>query len=238
MIDRYINQIVNDDCINVMKELPNESIDLILTDPAYNMTPRGNFGSTGGMLKKNINMKGKVFDYNFLDISEWLPECYRVLKDGTHCYIMCNHINLFYFIDVAQKVGFHFIKSLIWDKGNKIMGRAYMNCFEYILFFRKGEFKQIKDCGTPDILSIPNIKTKWGGVNLHDTEKPVELMKILISNSTDENDIVLDPFSGSSPVAIASKNLKRRFICCEIDKNIYENACERMDILERQKRLF
>ena len=162
-MEKYLNKILNVDCMEVLKSLPSNSIDLLLTDPAYLVTSRGNAGNSGGMLQKDINKSGKVFEYNFLDISEWLPECYRVLKDASHCYIMCNHINLFNFIDIAQKVGFHFIKSLIWDKGNKIMGTAYMNSFEYILFFRKGAFKPINECGTSDILRVTNKKTKWGG---------------------------------------------------------------------------
>ena len=237
-MDKYINQIINADCLDILRELPDKCIDLIVTDPAYLITSRGNAGNSGGMLQKEINKKGKVFDFNFLKIDDWLPECYRILKDGSHCYIMCNNINLFHFLKVAEKVGFHFIKSLIWDKGNKIMGTAYMSSFEYILFFRKGEFKPINDCGTPDILRVPNLKTKWNNENIHDTEKPIKLMDILIENSSNKNDIVLDPFGGSCPVAVSCHNLQRRYICCEIDKDIYNKAIERLEIEKSQLKLF
>ena len=237
-MDKYINQIINADCLDILKELPDKCIDLIVTDPAYLITSRGNAGNSGGMLQKEINKKGKVFNFNFLKIDDWLPECYRVLKNGSHCYIMCNNINLFHFLKVAEKVGFHFIKSLIWDKGNKIMGTAYMSSFEYILFFRKGEFKPINDCGTPDILRVPNLKTKWNNENIHDTEKPIRLMNILIENSSNKNDIVLDPFGGSCPVAVSCHNLQRRYICCEIDKDIYNKAIERLEIEKSQLKLF
>ena len=237
-MDKYINRIINANCLDILKELPDKCIDLIVTDPAYLITSRGNAGNSGGMLQKEINKKGKVFDFNFLKIDDWLPECYRVLKNGSHCYIMCNNINLFHFLKVAEKVGFHFIKSLIWDKGNKIMGTAYMSSFEYILFFRKGEFKPINDCGTPDILRVPNLKTKWNNENIHDTEKPIKLMNILIENSSNKNDIVLDPFGGSCPVAVSCHNLQRRYICCEIDKDIYNKAIERSEIEKSQLKLF
>ena len=237
-MDKYINQIINADCLDILRDLPDKCIDLIVTDPAYLITSRGNAGNSGGMLQKEINKKGKVFDFNFLKIDDWLPECYRVLKDGSHCYIMCNNINLFHFLKVAEKVGFHFIKSLIWDKGNKIMGTAYMSSFEYILFFRKGKFKPINDCGTPDILRVPNLKTKWNNENIHDTEKPIKLIDILIENSSNKNDIVLDPFGGSCPVAVSCHNLQRRYICCEIDKNIYNKAIERLEIEKSQLKLF
>ena len=237
-MDKYINQIINANCLDILKKLPDKCIDLIVTDPAYLITSRGNAGNSGGMLQKEINKKGKVFDFNFLKIDDWLPECYRVLKNGSHCYIMCNNINLFHFLKVAEKVGFHFIKSLIWDKGNKIMGTAYMSSFEYILFFRKGEFKPINYCGTPDILKVPNLKTKWNNENIHDTEKPIKLMDILIENSSNKNDIVLDPFGGSCPVAVSCHNLQRRYICCEIDKDIYNKAIERLEIEKSQLKLF
>lgn len=72
------------------------------------------------------------------------------------------------------------------------MGQYYMSQFEYILFFRKGKGVKINNCGTSDILSIPNKKTKdENGKNLHDTEKPIELMQILVENSSKENDIKL-----------------------------------------------
>src|SRR5574344_1004144 len=183
------------DCLEVMKDIPDGSIDLIITDPPYKTTSRGNAGNSGGMLQKEINKKGDVFKFNNVNIDDYSKEYYRILKDGSHCYIMTNHTNLIDMLNIFTKVGFHFIKSLIWDKGNKIMGQYYMSQFEYILFFRKGKGKKINNCGTSDILSVANKKIKDGkGNNLHDTEKPVDLMKILIANSSNENDIVLDPF--------------------------------------------
>lgn len=171
--------------MEVMRGLADESIDLITTDPPYPVTSRGNAGNSGGMLQKDINQQGKVFNHNDIDCTEYAPEFYRLLKDGSHCYVMTNHINLIHMLNVFTECGFHFIKSLIWYKGNKIMGQYYMNQFEYILFFRKGRGIPINNCGTGDVLIVPNVKTKSEqGGNLHDTEKPVELMRILIENST------------------------------------------------------
>ena len=147
---------------------------------------------------------------------------------------MTNHINLIEMLNTFTDCGFHFIKSLIWDKGNKIMGQYYMSQFEYILFFRKGFGKQINNCGTSDILSIPNTKNKdiVDGSNLHDTEKPVELMKILVSNSTQEGELVLDPFMGVGSTGIACKELNRDFIGCEIDKHYFDIAQSRIDSIK------
>ena len=228
----------NDDCLNIFENIPDESIDLIVTDPPYRMTPRGNHGTTGGMLAKQIGMKGKVFKHNDIPCSIYAPEFYRVLKDGSHCYVMTNHLNLIEmlnrFTDLrtdeekkqgVKPYGFHFTKSLIWDKGNKIMGQYYMSQFEYILFFRKGSAKKINYCGTSDIISIPNKKTKdENGKNIHDTEKPVELMSVLIENSTNANELVLDPFMGSGSTGVACINTHRAFIGIELDSNYFEVA--------------
>ena len=222
----------NVDCMELLKSLPNESIDLIVTDPPYPTTARGSAGNSGGMLQKDINKKGQVFTHNNIDCSMYAPEFYRLLKDGSHCYVMTNHINLIKMLNTFTDCGFHFIKSLVWDKGNKIMGQYYMSQFEYILFFRKGKGVKINNCGISDILTVPNKKTKdEDGKNLHDTEKPVELMRILIENSTQPNDIVIDPFVGVGSTALACIKSNRRFMCCELDNkycNIAKNRIEEL----------
>lgn len=223
----------NKDCLEVMKTLPDESIDLIVTDPPYKMMARGNHGNTGGMLAKKIGMSGRVFQYNDIDCTQYAPEFYRILKDGSHCYVMTNHINLIHMLNTFTKEGFHFIKSLIWDKGNKIMGQFYMSQYEYILFFRKGTGIKINNCGTSDILSIPNKKTKGeDGQNLHDTEKPVELMKILIENSSKPGDVVFEPFMGIGSTVIAANNVGRDAIGCEIDPHYFEICKNRIEKVE------
>ena len=217
------------DCLEVLKSMPSESIDLIVTDPPYKTTSRGNAGNSGGMLQKEINKKGQVFNFNDIDCEKYASEFYRVLKYGSHCYIMTNHINLIHILNTFTANGFHFIKSLIWDKGNKIMGQYYMSQFEYILFFRKGKGIKINNCGTSDILSVPNKKLKdTNGKNLHDTEKPVNLMKILIENSSAENELVLDPFMGIGSTGIACMNTNRNFIGIELDQKYFEIAKERI----------
>ena len=233
-----LNQLYNLDCMLGMKQIDDCSIDLIVTDPPYKVTSRGSAGNSGGMLQKDINKSGKVFLHNDIEPSEYAPEFYRILKDGTHLYVMTNHCNLIKMLNEFTKAGFHFIKSLVWDKGNKIMGTFYMSQFEYILFFRKGGAKQINFCGTSDLVSIPNKKIKIdNGDNLHDTEKPIQLYETLIRNSTQANEIVLDPFEGSGNHCIACENLNRNYLAFEIDKNIYQMAQKRIDSVKSQVRL-
>jgi site-specific DNA-methyltransferase (adenine-specific) len=111
-----------------------------------------------------------------------------------------------------------------------------MNQFEYICLFRKGGDRPINNCGTSDILSIPIKKLKdKNGNNLHDTEKPIELMKILVENSTNEGDTVIDPFMGIGSCGIACKRLNRNFIGCEIDPKYFEIAKKRINQIEYQQ---
>ena len=225
-----MNNLYNDDCMNVFKTMHDESVDLIVSDVPYRVTSRGNTGNTGGMLKKEIFSKGEVFTHNNISCKDYAPELYRLLKDGGHCYIMTNHVNLIEMLNTFTSCGFHFVKSLIWDKGNKIMGHYYMSQFEYILFFRKGKGKKINHCGTADILSIPNKKHKdSNGNNYHDTEKPVELMKILIENSSQENETEMDMFMGIGATGVAAKELNRNFIGVEIDKKYFDVAKDRIE---------
>ena len=222
-------QILNQDFRKTLKGLPNNSVDLIITDPPYKITQRGNCGNSGGMFKTKASMKGDLFKHNDLNPEDYAHEFFRVLKDGSHCYIMTNHTNLQHMLNTFTSVGFHFVKSLVWVKNNKIMGRYYMSQFEYILFFRKGKDKQINECGTSDVMVIKNKKLKKeDGSNAHNTEKPVELTDILVRNSSQENELVCDPFLGIGAVAISCKKLNRRFIGGDIDKEYCEITNQRL----------
>ena len=224
-----IDKIYNKDCLEFMRELPNESIDLIATDPPYRLTSRGSSGTMSGYWTEDRTRKGKIFTHNDIDIKDYIGEFYRILKADSHCYIMCNNVNLPHFFDVISKSDFHFVKLLVWDKQTKICGRYYMGQIEHIFLLRKGKDKPINDCGTSDLLSYPNRREKGlDGKNLHDTEKPVELMKILIDNSSQQNGIVLDPFMGIGSTGIACKELDRQFIGIEIDDNYYKIAQRRI----------
>ena len=223
-------KLYNGDCLELMKLIPDKSIDLILTDPPYKITARGNGGNSGGMFQKKEVNNGKVFKVNDLEIEDWLPEFYRVLKDGTHCYIMTNNKNITHYLSVIDSSLFHFIKNLIWVKDNKIMGQTYMSQFEYVIMLRKGKHKRINDCGQSDVLQIPNKKMKnLEGKTIHDTEKPVKLNEILIANSSNEGETVLDPFMGVGSCGVACINTNRNFIGIELDEGYYNIAKEKIE---------
>lgn len=224
-----LDKIYNKDCLQVMRDMPNESVDLICTDPPYKVTQRGSNGTMSGYWATDITRKGKIFAHNDIDIEEYLPEFYRILKRDAHCYIMCNNLNLPHFFDVINKSQFHFVKLLVWDKHSKICGRYYMGQVEHIFMLRKGKDKPINNCGTSDLLSFANKRDKKiDGSNIHDSQKPIELMATLISNSSNINEIVFDPFMGSGTTAIACLQTGRQFIGCEIDKQYCDLANKRL----------
>ena len=212
-------------------KIPDESVDLVVTDPPYKLTSRGTSGTMGGAFwKGDLAKNGEVFKSGSLDISDWINQCYRVLKNGTHIYIMVNDKNLTHYLNQIERSEFKFVKTLTWVKPNKICGRWYMTQKETIILARKGEQRPINNAGTSDVLFTPDFrKLKADGLNLHDTEKPVNLIQILIENSTNENELVLDPFSGIGTFAISCINSKRNFIGFETDFTYFNAANERIE---------
>ncbi len=246
----------NIDCLIGMKAIPDDSIDLVLTDCPYTIVGGGctkeqidDFRECSGVLakrSKHINLggvlddsvkyvrQGKMFKHNEIQFSEWLPDVYRVLKQNTHCYIMVNARNLKDLQTEAEKVGFVFQNLLVWKKGNATPNKYYMQQLEFILMLRKGAAKNINDMGTTNCLSTPNII----GKKVHPTEKPIALMDIMIRNSTNEGDIVLDPFAGSGSTLLAAKIANRRYIGFEIDPTYYEIANKMLNQIPIQTTLF
>ena len=215
-------RLLHGDCVQLMKDIPSESIDLIATDCPYHIVSGGctNKGEKNGIFNKENASSGKLFLHNDIDFSDWLPDVYRVLKKDSHCYIMINGRNLKRLQEEAEKVGFIFQNLLVWDKGNVTPNRYYMNACEFILMLKKGKSKTINYPGTPSVLRYKNKV----GKKKHPTEKPVELMQVLIENSTKENDVVLDPFMGCGSTGVACANINRRFVGIELEKTYFDIA--------------
>lgn len=224
------NNIYLGDCLDIMPQIEDESIDLIVTDPPYKLTSFGSPGTMSGYWTNKLTMQGKIFSNNDIDIEKYLPEFYRILKANAHCYIMCNNSNLPHFFEVINKSNFRFIKLLVWDKHTKICGRYYMGQVEHIFLLRKGKDKPINDCGCSDLLSFSNFKREKDkdGNNLHDSIKPIPLMQCLIENSSQQGDIIFDPFIGSGTTALACIRSNRHYVGCEIDKHYYDVAINRI----------
>lgn len=237
-------KIDNKDCLEVMKDIPDNSIDCAVIDPPYKIVAGGcrkvADKECSGILNRRRDNKrtdwvdevrsGKMFKHNEIKFSDWLPELFRVLKDKSHCYLMINSRNLKDLQVEAEKVGFKFQNLLIWDKGNVTPNRYYMQGFECILMLRKGGAKTINDRGSSNILRVPNII----GNKKHPSEKPVELLQIMIRNSTNEGDTVIDPFMGSGSAGLACLNTNRKFIGVELDENYFQIAEARIKETEQK----
>ena len=231
MIDLY-----KGDCLEILKDIPDKSVDLIVTDCPYRIVqggctniprkdePSGIFNRRNTFTQANAK-SGKLFDNNDIEFKDWLPDVYRVLKDNTHCYIMINARNLKDLQQAAEDVGFKFQNILIWNEGNATPNRYYLNAYEMILMLRKGNAKNINNMGCKNIIDIKNIR----GTKLHPTEKPVELNKVFIENSSNEGDLVIDPFMGAGACGVACKELNRNFIGIEIDEKYFNIAKERLN---------
>lgn len=213
-------KLYNDDCLNVLKTIPDNSIDLVVSDPPYRVISGGKphkKGQPSGMLSKN---DGKIFKYNDINPEIWIPEVYRVLKEGTQCYLMTNVLNMENYLRICRETGFGLHTILPCEKQNCTPSRWYMKNCEFALFLRKGKAKSINNLGSKMIQKFNNI---IGNKN-HPCQKPVDMMKSWIENSSNEGDTVLDMFMGTGSTGVAAKELHRDFIGIEIDKEYYDIA--------------
>lgn len=222
-------EIHNDDCLTMLKGIKSKSVDLVITDPPYKVDTKGAgvYGSVASY--KNIEcMADGIKD-------EVLDELCRVMKK-INIYLFCSKNQLVplinYFTD--KKCNWNL---LTWHKTNPIpiCNNKYLPDTEYVLFFRE---KGVKIQGTYDTKKtyfITPINVKDKELYQHPTCKPVDILKNFIVNSSNENDVVLDPFMGSGSTGVACIDTHRNFIGIEINAKFYETAKTR---LISQKKLY
>lgn len=222
-----LNRIYQADAILAMQEMDANSVDLIITDPPYKTITGGDSDGKNSTRPKGIlNRNRKLFKYQKLKISSWMPELYRILKEESHCYVFTNSLNLEEMLTESRKAGFKLHNLLVWKKNNMTPSQFYMKNCEYVLFLRKGKAKWINDIGgSHTVHEFKNVS----GKKLHPTEKPVDLLEFYILNSSNENDIVFDPFMGSGSTAIAAINTNRQYLGFELDEEYYDIANERIE---------
>ena len=220
--------VVNGDCLDYLGQIPDNSIDLILTDPPYNIAQY----STG-----NINLPGRSVLNN--DLAEWdlipidpfdlLPDFKRIIKPDGNIFVFTSY-NLIGKWHEAFDREFDTFQLFIWHKTNpapKIFKNGFLNSCEMIAcMWNKGHkwnFSNQRDmhnffespiCMKPERLSEPK----------HPSQKPVRLLEHIVSIASNENDIVFDPFMGVGSTGVAALRNKRRFIGIEIEKNYFDAA--------------
>lgn len=213
-----INKIHNMDCLEGLKLIEDNSIDLILTDPPYNLNYRSNHGSDE--FKEKIQ-NAQEWDNDF-DIKPYIPEFMRILKDNSYCLIFGCEEN----IALMKELGCY--QVLVWDKQHNGMGDLsdWGIGYEFIFYFRKGNPK-LRGHRINGVLNIKHIG--YFDMAVHPTQKSLKLIKYIVEKCSDKGNIVFDGFMGSGTTALACKQLERDFIGFELNKDYIESANKRLE---------
>lgn len=217
---------------DLFAQLPDESVDLVLTDPPYK-----NYRSNRPVAHQKLK---RVAAEQF-DLELFARESIRVLKDGGHLYCFCDHIT---FPDIRaglQAAGFRYKNCLVWVKNNHGSGDLRGNWapqHEFILFVTKGKGRPMFGKRRPNVFyrrlegGATRFFSKVSNYRFdHGTSKPVELLRIIIQAASAPGEIVLDPYGGSGSTAEACLRDDRRFIVSEIDQDYHQIAARRINEL-------
>ena len=230
-----LNKIYCMDCLEGMKQMEDNSVDLILTDPPYEVDynkKSKELAKLGKPREKQIE-RDEEFKDTLPDYTILCKEFYRVLKDNSHAYIFCGDKQICKWIKYMIEQGFKHPQVLVWHKDkttyDMTMGHKFPLNNEFILFFQKGwkklngykiERHRFRSC----LNFNSNGKTQY-----HSCAKPEDLIMFLIKLSSNENDLILDPFMGSGTTAVACKQLNRNFIGFELSQKYCDIANERLN---------
>lgn len=255
-IETYLNRIIQGDNLEVLKDIPEKSVDLIFADPPYNLQLNKN------LYRPDQSKVDGVFDdwdkfQSFKKYDEytekWLAACKNVLKDKGTLWVIGSYHNIYRVGAIMQNLGFWFLNDIVWIKSNPMpnfLGTRFNNAHETLLWASKSQnakytfhYKAMKtynddlqmrsDWQIPICNGKERLKTE--GKKTHSTQKPLALLKRIILSSSNVNDVVLDPFSGSGTTAAAAKLLGRNFIGIERDKNYVDASIERIAAIEPLK---
>jgi len=252
-----INVIYTGDCITTLnKEINEKSVELIFTDPPYNLSGNGlkwEGNKTGGDWYMVNEGWDKMTASEYVQFTrKWIRGCYKVLRDNGSIYISCTYHNLAEVIIVLKQLGFKINNVIVWQKTNAMPNmtkRVFTHSTEFVVWAVKGkkwifnyeELKRInpekqKDGSVKqmrDVWSLPLVQGKErlrgkDGRALHPTQKPEEMLKRIIIASSNKGDTVLDPFLGSGTTAFVAKKLCRNWIGIERSKEYVDIAKKRL----------
>jgi site-specific DNA-methyltransferase (adenine-specific) len=235
------------DCLEVLPSLKNNSVNMIFADPPYNL-------SNGGISCKNGKMvcvdkakwdKSNGFEKDFQFTYEWLKLCKDLLKDDGTIWVSGTPHNIYQVGYALQKLGFHILNEISWFKPNgppNLSCRYFSHSHETLIWARKSkkakhtfnywETKEWEDKinnkgkQTRSVWSIPLTPKSEKVYGKHPTQKPEELLRRIILASTNEGDLILDPFNGSGTTGAVAKQLKRKYIGIDKEKD-YLNLSKR-----------
>jgi len=198
------NKIINEDCINVLRNLPNNCIDLIITDPPYGDNVA--YGFNNKIIKNN---KTPLVNCSAL------AEFYRVLKKNSSVYIFTNWKHYPFLTEfIIRYTKFKIRHLIVWKKHNFGLGWAFRHQYEMILVLEKGKPKYHLT-NFSDVQTCSHINHNKEN---HPHQKPIDLIIKIIKHSSKEGDIILDPFCGSGSICVACQQTKRKWIGVELDE--------------------
>lgn len=237
-------KLINNDTFNALQKFEDKVFDMIFADPPYFLSDNGITCSGGKMISvnkgkwdKTLSIKEK-HEFN----KKWIKECYRVLKDDGTIWISGTLHNIYSIGMALEEEGFKIINNITWQKTNpppNIACKTFTHSTETILWAKKdlkkskytfnyslmkelNDNKQMKDVWTTS-LTKPSEKKQ----GKHPTQKPLEILDRIILASTKENDLILDPFCGSSTTGIAAAKLNRRYIGIDNEKEYLDLSIRR-----------
>lgn len=203
-------EIIQGDCLEVMKTIPDKSIDLLITDPFY--VPKTQFAW------KNFD------DFYWGFNKQWLMEAKRILKDEFHLLISFASQDMYKFEGLLNECGFDIKSRIVWNYRNSAKGtskgKQFAKTYEFIFHCSSGKplnFSEVWDDKRFDVQTIAIPQSNFTkDKKEHQYQKPLKLWQQLIEICSFENEMVLDPFAGSGTTGVACKNLKRNFTLIEI----------------------
>ncbi|MCH8275369.1 MAG: site-specific DNA-methyltransferase [Armatimonadetes bacterium] len=241
------NRIYNMDCVEGMKRLPKDSIDLVITDPPFAIdfkAHRGNYNRTQSRVIAGYN---EIPAAQYADFTlRWMQEVHRVVKDCGSVFVFSGWNNLKDILIASDDLGFTTVNHIIWKyQFGVVCKRKFVTSHYHCLFVCKNDAKRKffnsarfeKDARADsggslryrDLEDVWTIKREyWHGDKKTPTKLPAELIEKILAYTSERGDIVLDPFLGSGQVAVVSKMCHRQFVGFEIVKEYYEFAQQRL----------
>jgi modification methylase len=249
-----INTIIHGDCIQEMKKISDNSIDLIFADPPYYLQlPKGKRlkradGSEIIPVDDNWDKFKSYEDYdNFT--KNWIVECQRILKPNGTFWVIGMYHNIFRVGKIMQDLGFWFLNDIIWIKIDalpNLNGRRFTNNHETLIWSVKDKNskgytfnydflkqmnggKQMKDTDWIFGLCKGHERLKdQNGIKAHPTQKPLKLIQQVLLSASNKGDLIFDPFIGTGTTAVAAKILGRNWIGIEKEKKYVDLAYKRL----------
>ena len=232
-----LNTIKCMDCLEYLKTLPDDSVDLVVTDPPYNVSQKKDLKYGRLSIRKNFG----EWDFGF-DPEPVLRELKRVLKPKGQIFVFCSTEQIPIYMSAFKK-DWHFRNLLVWYKTNpapRLSKTNFVFANEYILyaindpktkpgqvtFNWQGHKEMHNTIITPALQGKERLKKN--GKALHPTQKPLSILKKIIQIASKPGDIVLDPFIGVGSTAVACKETKRNYLGCELDRRYYQTAVKRL----------